>query len=106
MLWPPMTLQTGNLRRCIRILESAYEALQERAADEMLYDIYRAACVKEFELVLEQSGKLLRKRSAPGSPATGRSTASSSRTCSGLPPSTAGKALADAIEAPEPAGDA
>ena len=60
-----MTLQTGNLRRCIRILESAYEGLQERAADEVLYDIYRAACVKEFELVLEQSGKLLRKRLRP-----------------------------------------
>ena len=29
-----------------------------------MYDIYRAACVKEFELVLEQSGKLLRKRLA------------------------------------------
>ncbi len=29
-----------------------------------MYDIYRAACVKEFELVLEQSGKLLRKRIA------------------------------------------
>ena len=57
-----MPLQTGNLRRCIRILESAYEGLQERAAGEVLYDIYRAACVKEFELVLEQSGKLLRKR--------------------------------------------
>ncbi len=26
-----------------------------------MYDIYRAACVKEFELVLEQNGKLLRK---------------------------------------------
>ena len=25
---------------------------------------YRAACVKEFELILEQSGKLLRKRLA------------------------------------------
>ena len=32
--------------------------------DEPLYDIYRAACVKEFELVLEQSGNLLRKRLA------------------------------------------
>ena len=29
-----------------------------------MYDIYRAASVKEFELVLEQSGKLLRKRLA------------------------------------------
>jgi len=32
--------------------------------DNVIYDIYRAACVKEFELVLEQSGKLLRKRLA------------------------------------------
>ena len=34
------------------------------AEDDIMYDIYRAACVKEFELVLEQSGKLLRKRLA------------------------------------------
>ena len=33
-------------------------------SEDVLYDIYRAACVKEFELVLEQSGKLLRKRLA------------------------------------------
>ncbi len=32
--------------------------------EDFLYDIYSAACVKEFELVLEQSGKLLRKRLA------------------------------------------
>ena len=60
-----MPLQTGYLRRCIWILESAYEGLHERADNEVLYDIYRAACVKEFELVLEQSGKLLRKRIRP-----------------------------------------
>ena len=29
-----------------------------------MFDIYRAACVKEFELVLEHSGRLLRKRIA------------------------------------------
>ncbi|MCY4658775.1 MAG: nucleotidyltransferase substrate binding protein [Acidobacteria bacterium] len=60
-----ITLQTGNLRRCIRILESAYDGLQKHDADDILYDIYRAACVKEFELVLEQSGKLLRKKLRP-----------------------------------------
>ena len=32
--------------------------------DDITYDIYCAACVKEFELVLEQSGKLLCKRLA------------------------------------------
>ena len=32
--------------------------------DDVMYEIFRAACVKEFELVLEQSSKLLRKRLA------------------------------------------
>ena len=40
------------------------ETGKHREADDFLYDVYRAACVKEFELVLEQSGKLLRKRLA------------------------------------------
>ena len=40
------------------------EAGKRQEANDFLYDIYRAACVKEFELVLEQSGKLLRKRLA------------------------------------------
>jgi len=26
-----------------------------------MYDIYRAACIKEFEIILEQTGKLLKK---------------------------------------------
>ena len=38
--------------------------LKRSDPDDIAYDIYRAACVKEFELVLEQSGKLLRKRLA------------------------------------------
>ena len=33
-------------------------------SEDVLYDICREVCVKEFELVLEQSGKLLRKRLA------------------------------------------
>ena len=40
------------------------EIEKHRESGDVLYDIYRAACVKEFELVLEQSGKLLRKRLA------------------------------------------
>ena len=60
-----MTLDTTFLRRCIGTLETALgEIERHREADDFLYDIYRAACVKEFELVLEQSGKLLRKRLA------------------------------------------
>ena len=50
---------------CIASLERAVQEI-ERLDDreDVLYEIYRAACVKEFELVLEQSGKLLRKRLA------------------------------------------
>ena len=60
-----MNIDTTVLRRCIGILESALAVIGEQGErDDFAYDIYRAACVREFELVLEQSGKLLRKRIA------------------------------------------
>lgn len=53
---------TTFLRRCIALLERAMEEFkQHEGCDDIMYDVCRAACVKEFELVLEQSGKLLRK---------------------------------------------
>ncbi len=60
-----MNIDTTFLRRCIASLERAVEGIERHEVDDdVMYDIYRAACVKEFELVLEQSGKLLRKRLA------------------------------------------
>ena len=60
-----MTIDTTFVRRCIDTLERAMdEIVIHGTTEDFLYDIYRAACVKEFELVLEQSGKLLRKRLA------------------------------------------
>lgn len=60
-----MDIDTTFLRRCIGALEHAVnEAGESRGEDGLVYEIYRAACVKEFELVLEQGGKLLRKRLA------------------------------------------
>ena len=59
-----MSIDTTFLRRCLATLELAMENLKRPDADDIIYDIYRAACVKEFELALEQSGKLLRKRLA------------------------------------------
>lgn len=47
--------------RCIGTLERAFKLLNEQPEDGDLYDIYRAACVKEFEIILEQTGKLLKK---------------------------------------------
>lgn len=60
-----MRIDTTFLRRCIATLKLALEHLAGAAEEDILYDLHRAACVKEFELVLEQSGKLLRKRLAP-----------------------------------------
>lgn len=60
-----MPINTDFLVRCINTLESAFEHLQQRQPSEQLYDIFRAASVKEFEIVLEQSGKLLTKRLRP-----------------------------------------
>ncbi len=64
-----MAIETDYLERCIGALERAFSALRELKAaadpDRVLREVYRAACVKEFELVLEQSGKLLRKRLRP-----------------------------------------
>ena len=63
-----MSIDTTFLRRCIASLERAVaeleglEGLDDR--EDVFYDIYRAACVKEFELVLGQTGKLLRERLA------------------------------------------
>ena len=61
-----MSIDTTFLRRCIVSLERAVAEIERIDDDreDVLFDIYRAACVEEFELVLEQSGKLLRKRLA------------------------------------------
>ncbi len=58
-------LNTDYFARCIATLERAQGYLSEHADDDAMYDIYRAACVKEFEIILEQSGKLLKKSLKP-----------------------------------------
>ncbi len=60
-----MSINTDFLNRCIRTLETAFEQLQRHDAGDVAYDIYRAACVKEFEIILEQCGNLLKKRLRP-----------------------------------------
>lgn len=54
-------LNTDYFSRCIATLERAQTGLSQHDGDPAMYDIYRAACVKEFEIILEQSGKLLKK---------------------------------------------
>ncbi len=60
-----MSINTDFLVKCIDALDTAYTQLDTRYLDAVMYDIFRAACVKEFELALEQSGKLLKKRLRP-----------------------------------------
>ncbi|OED41006.1 nucleotidyltransferase [Endozoicomonas sp. (ex Bugula neritina AB1)] len=56
-----MTIDTTFYNRCIQTLERAYTMLENSTDGSIEYDMYRSACVKEFEIILEQSGKLLRK---------------------------------------------
>ncbi len=61
-----MSIDTTYLCRCIAALEYASGELSKRCnGDNFIDEIYHAACVKQFELVLEHSGELLRKRLAP-----------------------------------------
>ena len=59
------SIDTAFLRRCLDALKRALEGLRRHGSDDVLHDVFRAACVKEFERVLEQSGKLLKKRLRP-----------------------------------------
>ncbi|MCY4092997.1 MAG: nucleotidyltransferase substrate binding protein [Caldilineaceae bacterium] len=60
-----MKINTEHLDRCVGTLKGAWDGLQECEPGEMLYEIYLAACVNEFELVQEQSGRLLKRRLRP-----------------------------------------
>lgn len=60
-----MTISTEHIRRCIQTLRTAWDGLERYEAGDVMYEIYRAACVKEIELVLEQSGRLLKQKLRP-----------------------------------------
>lgn len=56
-----MRIDTTYFERCINTLGKAYDLLLMANPDSLDYDMYRSACIKEFEIILEQRGKLLRK---------------------------------------------
>jgi hypothetical protein len=60
-----MSIDTTYLERCIATLDKALTLLQASDPDNIDYDMYRSACIKEFEIILEQCGKLLRKALKP-----------------------------------------
>lgn len=66
-----MSLNVEHLLRTAATLEQAMLALNKTpAAEEVMFDLYRNAAIKSFELSLETAGKLLRKalKSFGGSP--------------------------------------
>lgn len=60
-----MKIDTTFLQRCIKTLAEAQSLLQTTDPESIHYELYRSACVKEFEIILEQSGKLLKKALSP-----------------------------------------
>ncbi len=60
-----MSINTEILERCILTLEKSYELIKKSEDDSVDYEMYRNSLVKSFELTLEQSGKLLKKRITP-----------------------------------------
>lgn len=57
-----MDISYEYLDKCIATLNRAYSFLLIADPNEIEFELYRSACIKEFEIILEQSGKLLRKR--------------------------------------------
>jgi nucleotidyltransferase substrate binding protein (TIGR01987 family) len=54
-------LNTDHLARCIETLEASLLHLHAAEPKSIEYEVFRNAVIKGFELVLEVSGKLLRK---------------------------------------------
>ncbi len=54
-------IDTTFLQRYVDTLEKSLELLNKSDPKTIEYDMYRSASFKEFEIILEQSGKLLKK---------------------------------------------
>lgn len=60
-----MAINTEYLERCIETLKKAANLIKNENENTVEYEMYRNALVKGFEMTLEQSGKLLKKRLLP-----------------------------------------
>lgn len=58
-------INTEHLSKCIETLERAHSLILTTEEGSIDYEMYRNSLVKGFEMTLEQSGKLLRKRLEP-----------------------------------------
>lgn len=58
-------INTEFLDLCIDRLERASEDIMSYESGEYMHEVFRSFCVKEYELIEEQAGHLLRKRLRP-----------------------------------------
>ena len=58
-------ISTDNLTGCVNTLELALEGLREQEPGELIYDVYRGACMNDFRVVIELTATLLRRRLRP-----------------------------------------
>ena len=61
----PSSINTDFYSNCIATLDLAWRSLAASSPNQLEHNLYRSACVKEFEIILEQSGQLLKKRLNP-----------------------------------------
>ncbi len=58
-------INTEYLQKCIDTLTKSYQMIKQTKENTIDYEMYRNSLVKGFEMTLEQSGKLLKKRITP-----------------------------------------
>lgn len=58
-------LNTEYLSRCLETLKKSYFMIKSQNTNTIEYEMYRNSLVKSFEMTLEQSGKLLKKKITP-----------------------------------------
>lgn len=58
-------INTEYLDRCLETLQRSYDFIQKAEIGSVEYEMYRNSLVKGFEMTLEQSGKLLKKKITP-----------------------------------------
>ncbi|MCQ2790299.1 MAG: HI0074 family nucleotidyltransferase substrate-binding subunit [bacterium] len=58
-------INTEYLQKCIDTLTKSYQMIKQTKENTIDYEMYRNSLVKGFEMTLEQSGKLLKKKITP-----------------------------------------
>ena len=58
-------INTDNLTRSVNTLQLAFEGLRKQEPEELMYNVYRGACMNEFQVMIELTASLLRRRLRP-----------------------------------------